>query len=195
MHSYSPKEFNLPSLEGLSDKQVEVHLGLYKGYVKHVNHIREQITELSKEDYEKHAYTTQELRRRLSFEFNGMRMHEYYFEQFEEGSAGANQDGAFAKSVSEKYGSWDGFMEHLQKVAASRGIGWVTVVWDEVAKQPHTIFVGDHEIGQLGGQPILLAIDMWEHAFMVDYTPAEKKQYLDAVFNNLNWSVAEGRLS
>ncbi|MEX0917262.1 MAG: Fe-Mn family superoxide dismutase [Candidatus Paceibacterota bacterium] len=196
--NYEEKKFDLPTLDGLSDKQMEVHLGLYAGYVKHVNTLREKIHELESVDKEGNAYALAELRRRFPFEFNGMRMHEYYFEQFEGGSTPPTSGGAFENAVAEKYDSWEGFLDHFKAVAGSRGIGWTVLAWDPVgnspAGEPHTYWVGDHELGQLAGLDILLALDMWEHAFMVDYTPAEKKHYIEAFFKNLNWSLIERRL-
>jgi len=195
MHTYKAHSFDLPELKGLSPKQVEVHLGLYEGYVKHVNLIRELIEGLNKEDAEKHAYTTAELRRRFAFEFDGMRMHEYYFKQFEGGFSEADTGNDFATNVSEKYGSWEDFTKHFKTVAGSRGIGWTVLYLDQLEKQPHVTYVADHELGQLSGCPILLALDMWEHAFMVDYTPKEKGQYVDAFFDNLNWNVVSDRFN
>ena len=143
-------------------------------------------------DVEGNAYLIAELRRRFAFEFDGMRMHEYYFEQFEGSQTSLTTGGALGKAVAEKYGE-QGLVAHIQEVAGSRGIGWVVVYSDSVAKTLHTVFVNDHEVGQLAGLPIVLALDLWEHAYMVDYVPAEKKNYVDAFFANLNWSVMEKR--
>jgi len=189
---YKIQTFTIPELIGLSAKQIEVHLGLYAGYVKHVNLIREKIAELGKEK-EENVYTISELRRRFAFEFNGMRMHEYYFEQFESGGVAQNADSALAKVAEEKYGSYENLTAHIREVASSRGIGWAVVYFDSTGNTLHSVFVNDHELGQLAGLPVLLAVDMWEHAFMVDYVPAEKAHYLDAVFQNLNWAVSEAR--
>jgi len=189
---YSPKTFNLPALEGISEKQIKVHLALYEGYVKHTNLIMEKIQSLKTADAEGNAYLIAELRRRFAFEFDGMRMHEYYFEQLEGGAVASSTDSSLASAVVEKYGD-QGLVAHIKEVAGSRGIGWVVVYGDPVAKTIHTTFVADHEVGQLSGLPILLALDLWEHAYMVDYVPAEKKNYIDAFFSNLNWSVIEKR--
>src|SRR3989344_6876305 len=117
MSNYEEKKFAIPNLKGLSEKQLTVHIGLYAGYVKHVNLLREKIHEFETEDKEKHAYTIAELRRRFSFEFNGMRMHEYYFEQFEKGpKAPGDSSPALRQAVSEKYGSWEKFTEHFKTV-------------------------------------------------------------------------------
>ena len=194
--TYETKTFALPDLSGLSAKQIEIHLGLYGGYVKHVNLVRERLVALAKEDEEKHAYTIAELRRRFSFEFNGMRMHEYYFEQWEGGAAPADTASALAKAVGEKYGGWDGFLTHFKSVGlGTRGIGWTVLYFDQRGKTPLITWIGDHKLGTLAGLPVILAMDMWEHAYMVDYAPAEKKEYIEAFFKNLNWPVIEKRFA
>ncbi len=195
--TYPIKTFNLPVLNGLSEKQIKVHLALYEGYVKHVNLVMEKLAAVRAGTLELDPYIVAELRRRFAFEFDGMRMHEYYFAQFEGGSVPLSADSSLAKAVAEKYGSTSlttggsGLEAHVKEVAGSRGIGWVVVYADPVAQTLHTVFVNDHEVGQLAGLPIILALDLWEHAFMVDYVPAEKKNYIEAFFSNLNWSVVE----
>lgn len=192
--TYTPKTFNLPALTGLSEKQIKVHLALYEGYVKHVNLIMSMSNMYGKTEDEGGKYSLAEFRRRFAFEFNGMRLHEYYFEQFE-GEKGGSPESALAKAAAEKYGSGEEFIGHIRSIASSRGIGWVIVYADARANTIHTAFVNDHEIGTLAGLPIVLALDLWEHAYMVDYVPADKKNYIDAFFANLNWSVVEERFA
>lgn len=194
--AYTARTFNLPELNGLSKKQIEVHLGLYQGYVKQVNFIAEKLQAVRDGEFELDPYIVAELRRRFAFEFDGMRMHEYYFEQFEGGGGGkggGSPESGLAKAAAAKYGSGDKFLAHIKEVAGSRGIGWVVVYYDPRAALLQTVFVEDHQIGQLAGLPVLLALDLWEHAFMVDYLPAQKKDYVDAFFANLAWSVVEKR--
>ncbi len=191
--SYAVRKFDIPDLKGLSKKQIDVHLALYEGYVKHVNLILDTVKRLREEDAEKNAFVMNELRRRLSFEFDGMRMHEYYFEQFEKGAEVPDDKSPLRDAVAEKYGSWEGFIAHIKEVAGTRGIGWVIVYYDPAAREVHTAWVGDHELGQLSGLPVILAVDMWEHAFMVDYVPAEKKSYVEAFLENVNWDIPEKR--
>lgn len=191
---YTPKTFNISALDGISQKQLEVHLKLYEGYVKHVNLIQATIAAYGGTDDEGGKYAIAELRRRFAFEFDGMRMHEYYFEQFE-GEKGGDPNSALAKAAEAKYGSGEKFIAHIKEVAGSRGIGWVVVYNDAVNKELHTVFVNDHELGQLSGLPIILALDLWEHAFMVDYLPATKKDYVEAFLKNVNWGVIEKRFT
>jgi Fe-Mn family superoxide dismutase len=194
---YQEQTFSLPDLKGISAKQVEAHLGLYTGYVKHVNLVREKIHELEA-DKEKNAYVIAELRRRFTFEFDGMRMHEYYFEQWEGGATSPSTgsgSSTLIQALTKKYQSWDGFIEHFKAVGMTRGLGWTVLYWDPKGSTPHVIWVGDHELGQLAGLPVILAMDMWEHAYMVDYLPSEKKEYINAFLNNVNWEVVEGRFA
>jgi superoxide dismutase, Fe-Mn family len=191
--TYSVRTFDLPELKGLSQKQIEVHLGLYEGYVKHVNLIMEKIAKMKEEDATGNAYVINELRRRLGFEFDGMRMHEYYFEQFEGGATPQDTNSALCDAAKERYDSLEALVAHVKEVAGTRGIGWVVVYFDPKGRTLHTAFVNDHEVGQLSGLPIMLALDLWEHAFMVDYAPKDKNLYVEAFFENLNWSVIERR--
>lgn len=193
MHTYTPQKFTIPTLKGISQKQLEVHLGLYEGYVKHVNLIREKIKELQDADAEKNSFLISELRRRFSFEFDGMRMHEYYFETFENGGIEIDSGSPLKASVSEKYGDWEKFIAHFKAVGMTRGIGWAILYYDPKGKTPHTAWVTDHELGQLAGLPVILAMDMWEHAYMVDYLPAEKKQYIEAFLTKINWKFIDER--
>ncbi|MDP2650327.1 MAG: Fe-Mn family superoxide dismutase [bacterium] len=195
MHTYEAKKFDLPAQEGISEKQIDVHLGLYQGYVTHINLLREQIADLSQEDPEKYFFAIESIRRRLGFEFNGMRMHEFYFPQWEGGAKASGQDSPLARALKEKYGSWDGFLDHFQTVAKSRGSGWATLAWDSKGQTPHVWWTADHELGMLADVHVLLACDMWEHSYMVDYTPAEKGMYIDAFLKNLNWSIVEERFA
>ena len=87
------------------------------------------------------------------------------------------------------------FIEHFRAVGATRGVGWTVLYYDSIGMTPHTTWVGEHELGVLAGLPVILAMDMWEHAFMVDYTPMEKNKYIDVFFTNLNWSIPEERFN
>lgn len=192
--TYQEQTFDLPVLEGISPKQIEVHLKLYGGYVKFLNTLTATQAELMK-DSEKNAYALSEVTRRIGFEFDGMRMHEYYFSQWEKGPQTPTADGALVSSLTRQYGSFDAWMNEFKAVGMMRGIGWTVLYFDPKAGAFVNTWVGDHELGQLAGLPIILAMDMWEHAYMVDYVPADKKNYIEAFFKNLNWSVPEDRFA
>jgi len=186
---YEAKTFNLGSLDGLSEKQISEHLKLYQGYVKNINKLMGRIEELKK-DSETFAYELAEVKRRLGFEFNGMRLHEYYFEQFE---AMEGTDSALRSKIEEQFGSYEAWKAEFEAVAKMRGVGWALLMEDNRTGTLHNVWVSDHELGHLGGQNILIACDVWEHAFLLDYLPSERGTYIEAFFKNLNWQVVESR--
>lgn len=192
--NYTEQAFNLPELTGISQKQVDVHLKLYAGYVKHVNVLSDTLAHLM-QDSEKNAYALAEVKRRLAFEFDGMRMHEYYFAQWEGGPNPLLAQGALGAAIVKQYGSIDALLAEFKAVGMMRGIGWAVLYFDPKAGVFHSAWVGDHEFGQLTSLPVILAMDMWEHAFMVDYVPADKKQYVEAFFANVNWNIPEDRFA
>ena len=188
---YKPKQFSFRSLDGISEKQLDVHIKLYEGYVTHINKLVSVLEDLQK-DKEKNAYAIAEVVRRMGFEWNGMRMHEHYFEQWEGEHIPLSDalEGALAKQWG---GSIENMVSDFKATAMMRGIGWTLLSKDNVSDNFFIHWVSDHELGQLNDTTTILALDMWEHAFMVDYTPAEKAQYVDAWFKNLNGEVISKR--
>ncbi len=184
---YEIKQFNLPSLEGISDKTIEAHLGLYAGYVKNVNHIHNTLPDI--ED----KYARQEMQRRLGFEFGGMKNHEAYFAQFEGGNKSL-PEGTLHTMITAQYGSLEGFIDHLKQLARTRGVGWVMCYLDTTIEKLVTTWVDEQHLGHLVDTKIVLALDMWEHSYVMDYLPSEKGGYVDAFFNNLNWEVVAKRV-
>ncbi|MEK7200939.1 MAG: Fe-Mn family superoxide dismutase, partial [Patescibacteria group bacterium] len=69
--------------------------------------------------------------------------------------------------------------------------GWAMLYYDPLTKQLLNAWVDEHHMGQLNGCKTILALDMWEHAFVADYQPSGKKQYMEDFFENLNWQVIE----
>jgi len=184
---YEAKIFNIPKLEGISEKTIEEHYKLYQGYVKNVNHIRTELENVN-DDYAK-----SEMQRRLGFEFGGMRNHEYYFEQFE-GGVHDIPEGPLKDLIESTWGSFDEFVVHFKKLASTRGIGWAMLYIDKKTNQLVSTWVDEQHFGQLADLDIVLGIDMWEHSYMLDYVPGEKGMYIDAVLNNLNWEVVAKRV-
>ncbi|MEN9604616.1 MAG: hypothetical protein RJB39_301 [Candidatus Parcubacteria bacterium] len=192
--TYTEKKFNIPELKGISSKTIEEHLKLYAGYVKHTNLILTKIAELSKtpEEAAANVYMIGELRRRLGFEFGGMRNHEYYFEQFEGGFQ--KTDGtAMEKKIIEQWGSTEAWLTEFQQLAMTRGVGWAMLYRDDTTGNLVNAWVGEQHDGHLPGLTLLFALDMWEHSYMLDVPPSEKKKYVEAFFANVNWDTVAGR--
>jgi Fe-Mn family superoxide dismutase len=190
MEHFTAKTFTVPTLIGISAKNIEEHLKLYAGYVKHTNLILEKITEYTK-DAETNAYVLGELQRRFSFEFDGMRNHEYYFASLENGPQAINTESALYKKITEQFGSYDAWLMRFKAIALTRGIGWAILYYDAQTDKLLNTWVEEQHLGHLTGLTPILALDVWEHAYVVDYHPSGKKQYVEDFFNNLNWSVIE----
>ena len=191
---YTEKKFSIGELKGISSKTIEEHLKLYAGYVKHANLINEKIKEMSS-DIEKNTYAIGELQRRFGFEFDGMKNHEYYFDQFEGGALPLPADSNFKAKVESEWESFDAWLSRFKAIAMTRGIGWVILYFDETTQSLVQTWVEEQHLGHLTGLKVILALDMWEHSYMLDYVPSEKKKYVECFFENLNWSVIEKRYS
>jgi superoxide dismutase, Fe-Mn family len=190
MKKFEEAKFNIPELKGISKKNIEEHLKLYAGYVKHANLILEKIAEY-KQDSEKNAYVLGELQRRFGFEFNGMRNHEYYFASLEGGPTPVPVGGKLATATMDTWPRYEAWLAEFKAIAMTRGIGWAMLYYDPQTKRLLNAWVDEQHLGQLATCNIILALDMWEHAFVYDYPTSEKKKYVEAFFENLNWEVIE----
>lgn len=191
MKKYEEKKFDFHALDGISEKTIGLHLGLYSGYVKNTNTIIE-LTDSMKGDESK-KYALLEARRRFSFEFGGMRNHEYFFEQFTGGVQELDPESALAKKMVEDFGSIEAWKENLVGLTGIRGVGFAVLTYDREAGRLMNNWIDEQHIGHLNSAQFIFGIDMWEHAFMLDYAPSEKGSYVEAVFNNTNFRVAEKR--
>lgn len=190
MKKFEEEKFDIPSLIGISQKNIEEHLKLYSGYIKNANTILEKIEEMSQES-EKNAYVLGELQRRFGFEFDGMRNHEYYFNSFKGGPKEIT-DGNLKTAILQDFGSFETWLVRFKAIAMTRGIGWAILYYDPKTERLLNAFVEEQHLGHLTGLSPILALDMWEHSYVADYQPSGKKNYIEDFFKNLNWSVIEG---
>jgi superoxide dismutase, Fe-Mn family len=195
MKTFEAKKFEIPELKGISQKNIEEHIKLYEGYVKHANLILSMIEMYGKVDDEGGKYSVSEVTRRFSFEFNGMRNHEYYFASFVGGSTPLTTSGPLHTEIAEEFGSFDAWLTRFKAIATTRGVGWAILYWDPVSERLVNAWIDEQHLGQLNGCKVILALDMWEHSFVYDYQPSGKKQYIEDFFANLNWSVIEENFS
>lgn len=185
---FTEQQFQIPVLQGISEKTIEEHKKLYGGYVKNVNAIIEKMAVL---DSEKDAYITGELFRRFSFEYNGMRNHEVYFNLLSGTPTPLNPDSPLGKMLLGLFGTYERFIKEFTQLALTRGIGWAVLWYDKKDNRLLASWVDEQHLGQLNGCDMILAVDMWEHSYVADYLPSGKKQYVEDFFKNVNWSVAE----
>jgi superoxide dismutase, Fe-Mn family len=195
--TYKPKKFNLSGLQGISDKTLEMHFKLYEGYVKGVNELNERIADVLKDgkvDQEEFpAYS--ELNRRLGFEYNGMVLHEYYFQNLQRHGAGVPPaESHFRRAAEISFRSFDTWKNDFAGIGKMRGVGWAICYQDPNTGRISNHWVTLHEIGNVSGFVPILVMDVWEHAFILDYAPSDRPKYIDAFFSNVNWDAVQARL-
>lgn len=196
-NSYKPKQFNLSGLNGISDRTLEMHFKLYQGYVKETNKLNEKISEIladGKVDQEEMpAYS--ELTRRLGFEYNGMVLHEYYFGNMKQhGLGNPERNSAFLRAAEESFGSYDIWKADFVGIGKMRGVGWAICYENPANGRLSNHWITLHETGNVAGFNPLLVMDVWEHAFLLDYKPAERPKYIEAFFSNIDWNVCDERM-
>jgi superoxide dismutase, Fe-Mn family len=189
---YTAKDYSkLIGMEGLSEALLNNHFTLYQGYVTNTNKLLDIFPQMIKDDK---GATPEfgELKRRLGWEFNGMRLHEYYFENLG-GNGTIDKNGKLAKQIAEDFGSYETWEKEFRAVGAMRGVGWAALYQDPVSGKLINFWINEHDTGHPGSGNLILIMDVFEHAFMLDYG-TKRASYIDVFFKNINWSAAEARL-
>jgi len=189
---YTAKDYSkLIGMEGFSSTLLNNHFTLYQGYVNNTNKLWDLLTAMLKEG-KSGTPEYAELKRRFGFEFNGMRLHEYYFDNLG-GKKPLEKTAALAKKVAGAYGSYEAWEKDFKATGAMRGIGWAVLYQDNVTGWFFNQWINEHEVGHPVGCAPILVIDVFEHAFMIDYG-LKRADYIDAFFKNINWDVVAGRV-
>jgi superoxide dismutase, Fe-Mn family len=195
--AYTEQVFDyLTGLDGISDAQITEHLKLYAGYVKQVNKLNDELSQLQGRGK---AFGMNpefaELTRRLGYEYNGMILHEYYFSNLRRAADPAPaRASALAQALTETFGSVDHWRTAFHAMGEMRGVGWVILFQDGVTHQLSNHWITLHQHGVPAGFKPLLVMDVWEHAFMRDYKATERGKYVEAFFRNIDWQMVERRL-
>lgn len=189
---YTPKNYDhLLGISGFSDQLLKNHFTLYQGYVANTNKITETIREMveaGKIGTPEYA----EIKRRFGWEFNGMRLHELYFGNMAKGGNSLTEDSGLAKAMADKFHSYEIWEKGFKAVSSMRGIGWAVLYYDPAAGELFNIWVNEHDMGHLAGCVPLLVLDVFEHAYMIDYG-LKRTDYIEAFFKAIDWSVVEKR--
>jgi len=188
---YTPKTFELRTLKGISEKNLTEHVGLYHGYVKHYNLATDLMTKYINEPDAQYIIT--ELNRRRSFEYNGIKNHEYYFADLCGDQVALDPGSALAQKINDTWGSFDGWRAEFEKIAMTRGIGWAVLSYDTESGILQNGWVDEQHLGQLNSAHYIMGIDMWEHAYVFDYQPSGKKQYIADFLEQVSWGNAMER--
>ncbi len=194
---YQAMQFNLGGLNGISDATLAMHFKLYEGYVKQTNALSDKLAQLVKsgEINPDDTLAFSELKRRLGFEYNGMVLHEYYFGNLKKGGDGDPQsDSRFRQAAEASFGSYEKWKADFIGVGKMRGVGWAICYQDPANGRLSNHWITLHEDGNVAGYRPILVMDVWEHAFLLDYQPAERPKYIEAFFSNIDWDAVEARL-
>ncbi len=182
---------SLIGMEGFSETLLKNHFTLYQGYVTNTNKLLDLLTAMLKEG-KVGTPEYAELKRRMGFEFNGMRLHEYYFENLG-GKAPLNKSGKLGRKLAEDFGSYEDWEKDFKGTGMMRGIGWTILYQDNVTGRLMNQWINEHETGHPAGCIPVLVMDVFEHAFITDYG-LKRADYIAAFSRNINWGVAESRL-
>ena len=189
---YEARDYTkLIGMKGLSETLLRNHFTLYQGYVTNTNKVLGILDQMLKE--EKTATPEYaELKRRLGWEFNGMRLHEYYFENLGAQKA-LDRYGPLGKQMQCDFGSYAQWEKDFRATGSMRGIGWAVLYQDTVTHRIFNCWINEHDAGHPSGCYPILIMDIFEHAFMLDYG-LKKAEYIEAFFTNINWAAAESRM-
>lgn len=187
---YEPKNFEgLLGAEGFSDAILRNHFTLYEGYVSNTNKINELLksTEVGVPAYN-------ELKRRFGWEWSGMRLHELYFGNMVVGGSPINNNSKFIKRIAEDFGSFEKWEKDFKATGALRGIGWVVLAEDNETSRLFNTWINEHDGGHLAGAKIILVMDVFEHAFVLDYG-VNRADYISSFWKVIDWNVVETRFA
>ena len=189
---YEAKNYeHLLGTKGFSDQLLKNHFTLYQGYVTNTNKLVDTMMTMVKEGK---ASTPEfaELKRRFGWEFNGMRLHEYYFGNMKKDGSKLNEQSKLYKKITEMFGNYETWVNGFKATGAMRGIGWAVLYYDKQADKLYNVWINEHDTGHFAGCVPILIMDVFEHAFMLDYG-TKRADYLEAFFNAINWEEAEKR--
>lgn len=189
---YTPKNFDhLLGIEGFSDQLLKNHFSLYQGYVNNVNKIIEALNLMEKENkFGTLEYA--ELKRRFGWEFNGMRLHELYFSNMTKDKIMLDKESKIYKKIMNDFGSYEIFEKDFKSLSSIRGIGWVILSYDLESDRLFNTWINEHDIGHLTGSKPLLVLDVFEHAYTLDYG-IKKADYIEAFYKVIDWRVVAER--
>lgn len=189
LHDYA----SILGMQGISDETLRKHFTLYEGYLNNTNTLMRMTRELQQQGKTGKDPEFAELRRRLGFEFNGMRLHEYYFENLHGDGTPDTRSWVYEQIVND-FGNFDQWKQDFLATATLRGIGWAIMYYDTRANTLLNVWIDEHQINHLAGVQPLLVMDAWEHAYYLDYQ-TNRAGYIDAFFHNLNWQEVAKRFA
>ena len=190
--TYDAKNFEkLLGTPGFSDALLRNHFTLYQGYVTNTNKVAEALGTMAR-DGKMATPEFAELKRRFGWEWNGMRLHELYFGNMTKGGKPLDPQAPVATKLAMDFGTVALWEKEFKATGTMRGIGWVILAYDRVAGRLFNTWINEHDVGHLAGAEPLLVMDVFEHAFMLDYG-LKRVDYIDAFFASIHWDEVATR--
>jgi len=184
------KYASVRELNGISARTMEEHYELYKGYVAKTNEIQEKLYSVDRSTANQVYSDLRALRVELSFATGGVKNHETYFGHL--GGKGGTPAGRVMEMIRRDYPSYDAWLADF-KASGLAARGWVWLAYDHDWHTLTTVIGDAQNTFPLWNATPILALDVYEHAYWIDYGRARAK-YIEAFFNNLDWSVVEQNL-
>lgn len=191
--TYVAKNFSsLMGIKGLSENLLKTHFALYEGYIGNTNKLIEKLLSIARSGGDLSAPEFAEMKRRFGWEWNGMRLHELYFENITKNSVLLDKNSSFAQKTAKNFGSIELWEKAFRATGMMRGIGWVVAYYDPLGDKIFNLWINEHDGGHLAGLKPILVMDMFEHAFMPDYG-TKKADYIAAFFGIIDWNIVTQR--
>jgi Fe-Mn family superoxide dismutase len=181
---------SIRELNGISKRTMEEHYELYKGYIGKTNEIQEKLAGVDRSTANQIFSDLRSLRVDLSFATGGVKNHEIYFGHL--GGKGGAPIGRVAEMIARDFPSVDAWLADF-KASGLAARGWVWLAYDYDWNTLTTVVGDAQNTFPLWNAAPILALDVYEHAYWIDYGRARAK-YIEAFFNNLDWDVVNQNL-
>lgn len=189
--TYKAKEYsNLYKMEGFTKPMLELHFKLYQGYVKTTNSLNEKLNELSKNGGDR-TLEYAGFKRMYGWEYDGMRLHEYYFENLG-GNGKLDSKTSLYRKITQDFGSFEKWKQDFIATGMMRGIGWSILYYDKKSGKLTNAWINEHDLGHLAGNAPILVMDVFEHAYITHYG-LDRAAYIKAFFHNIDWDMSAKR--
>lgn len=192
MDGIKPKQYNFYGVQGFSENQLTQHAKLYDGYVSKLNEVR-GILEVEQhfEDSNSTFSRMRSLKLAESYALNGVKLHQMYFDNIRGIKTQAHASFPIQNAIVKRFGTQERFLSRWMNVGLAMR-GWVVLVWDHLDRELHIIGQDAHDNGSTIGTVPLLVMDVYEHAYMIDFG-INRRAYIEIFIQNINWSVVQSR--
>lgn len=192
--NYKAKDYSslIEKMPDIDSGLLETHFKLYKGYVDQVNFLNQMLGHGLSKANGGQSFMYQCMKRRYGWEYDGMVLHELYFDNLG-GDGKLSQKSDLFKKIVLQYGSLGAWRSDFEQNCFIRGIGWVILYWNPKTGELRNAWVEEHDTGELVDSIPLLVIDLWEHAYLCQFG-LDRKKYVQTVMKYINWDVVNSRL-